>query len=333
MTNSGITTGLNKDMNPIDSYGGSYSLSTLQHIILHETRPGYTGEGLYSSVWSDRAVRPDSSNWSGVTDYHYKKSTSTYTGQSTNGGLSAYNNWCQSIIFRPWHHTNSVGDPTSGYKWTSNNLPSDPNIYFYKRWYHNTGRLGFEFIVGNESTAKSRVNVPTYLMDIPYRLNHPNDGTETPTTGPGTPTNPVKKPEDSPPRDSSYQYSGYTPSSQFKIAFARHNDMNVNLTLIQGNSVDGWVTYVKSSSANDPSGNSGFLYPPNAPNSGNMIPPERTYWILKFPINSSGTRCLWRTLFNPSTTGDVAAGTTGAASSGTHFISNAMWSAWFVPVG
>ena len=180
MTNSGVTTGLNKDMNPIDSYGGSYSLSTLQHIILHETIPGYTGEGLYSSVWSDRAVRPDSSNWGGVTDYHYKKSTSTYTGQSTNGGLSAYNNWCQSIIFRPWHHTNSVGDPTSGYKWTSNNLPSDPNIYFYKRWYHNTGRLGFEFVVGNESTAKSRVNVPTYLMDIPYRFNRPDDGTEVP---------------------------------------------------------------------------------------------------------------------------------------------------------
>ena len=91
--------------------------------------------------------------------------------------------------------------------------------------------------------------------------------------------------------------------------------MNVSLTLIQGNSVDGWVTYVKTKSPNDPSGNSGFLYPPNAPNSGNVIAPERTYWIFKFPINgggTTGTRCLWRTLFNPSTTGDVANQTTGA---------------------
>ena len=82
-------------------------------------------------------------------------------------------------------------------------------------------------------------------MDIPYRFNHPDDSTENPA---GTPTNPVKKPEDAPPRDPAYQYSGYTPSSQFKIAFARHNDMNVSLTLIQGNSVDGWVTYVKTKS-------------------------------------------------------------------------------------
>lgn len=339
---SGSTSGLGRNMYPLDSYGGGLNasggrVSILDHILLHEahfsTLPAYSllsGEqtetlnaGVYTSSWS---VESKAGRDASLSEFktHQNHSTSSRDVEKKNGGLLAYNNWCQSVILVPWTPAWNVCGPN--HYWTSG---SPEKVYFYKIWYHDSGRVGWEFVT-NLTDAKNRVNVPTYLLDIPWRQRADTVNTNFSSDG----ATPGSKPEDNPPSDINPAIvgGGYTNSTQIKISFFFHHTNNAAVTLHQGNNDNGWSTFSASNATS--AQKAGTLYPPNN-SSGNPINALKTYWIYEYPIgvNGGATKISNRIAFRNNTSGDVinSAGTATADSSVCDYFSNANWNQITIP--
>ena len=338
---TGSDTGLSRNMYPLDSYGGGLNVvadgrvSILHNVILHETHfstvPSHShisGEqtetlnaGVYTSSWSDE---PKAGRDASPSEFktHQEHETSSRDVEKKNGGLLSYNNWCQSLILFPWTPAWNVGG--TNHYWTTG---SPSKVYFYKKWYHDSGRVGWEFVT-NLSDAKDRVNVPTYLLDIPFRQRFATTIFSSDLASAGD------KPEDNPPSDidPSLVGGGYTNSTQIKISFLFHNTDNTGITLHQGNNIDGWSTF--SADLNTASQKAGALYPPN--NSlGNPINALNTYWIYEYPIGVGGgaTKVLHRAVYRNNTSGNVvnSNGTNLEDVSVCEYFSNANWNQITIP--